>query len=232
MEPQDLAAAGILVVEDQPEVRHLICRMLARGHFASLDAGTAEQARVLLDSHPEIRLAIIDMVMPGVSGLDLAAEMDRRHPGIQILYVSGFAASIAIQAIYDRNPEAVLLKPFSERILLSRVRRLLGLGGEPRGADEDVPFTLETAWERLIEGSDEIPRPSRVATYQNTSAAYSIAAAHAAVLRQAGVPYQFAVLDEGPYPFVLLAPSGQWQMAVDCISVLGLSADISVSIAA
>src|SRR5689334_7972748 len=98
MAPKSPPVATILVVEDQPEMRHLICRMLERSNFAALESGTAQQGLSLLDSHPEIQLAVIDMVMPGMSGLDLAAEMGRHHAGIHILYISGFVASIAIQA--------------------------------------------------------------------------------------------------------------------------------------
>lgn len=224
MVPRNSAASTVLVVEDQQGMRQLICRMLERSHFAVFDCGNARQALGLLDGHPEIELAIIDMVMPGMSGLDLAAEMSRRHPGIQILYISGFVASIAIQAIADQRPEAVLLKPFTEQQLMQRVRRLLSDAGDP-----PIALTLESAWARLIEGSDQVSNPCRIAAYCNTLAAYSIAAAHVAVLRQAGLPYQFAPSGDAAHPIQLLANAGQRQKARDAISMLGLSADIAIA---
>jgi FixJ family two-component response regulator len=65
------------------------------------------------------------MVMPGVSGLDLATDLSREYPGIKILYISGFVESVAMHVIARRSPQAVLLKPFTEQALLERVHQLL-----------------------------------------------------------------------------------------------------------
>jgi CheY-like chemotaxis protein len=219
---------AILVVEDQYAMRRLIVRMLEQS-YPVMDAGTAQQGLTLLKSHPEVELAIVDMVMPGMSGLDLAAHLSREHPGIKILYISGYVASIAIQAIADQSPDAVLLKPFTEQTLVERVHHLLGHDGE-QAADRKPPtMALGIAWECLIEGSDEVLHAYRIASYRDTPVAYSIAAAHAAVLRQAGLPYQFQQDRNAEHPFDLLVPAEQWQQARDAISMLGLSADIAVA---
>jgi CheY-like chemotaxis protein len=218
----------ILVVEDQAAMRALICEMLEGNRFAVLEAGSAVQALELLQVRTGVALAIVDMIMPGMSGLDLAAELDRRHPGTPILYISGLTSSIAMQAIADRSPESVLFKPFTEQRLIGRVRRLLGLA-ERSEEDEERVLDLENAWERLIEGSDRVPDAGRVAAYRNTAAAYSIAAAHSAILRQANLPYQFRHLDENDHAFELLVPAVQRQRARDCISLIGLGADIQVA---
>ena len=203
--------------------------MLERNGLKVLDAGDAKQGLALLTQHDEIRAAIIDMVLPGMSGLDLAAEMGRCHPGIDILYISGYVGSIAIQAIADRNRDAVLLKPFTEQRLVARVRSMLGIPGEPSPDAEPASMTVGTAWERLIEASDSVGHPYRIAAYRNTTAAYSIAAAHTAVLREASVPYQFRMHDDPVYPFELLAPAEDWRHARDAIATLGLSADIELA---
>lgn len=222
------ARPAILVVEDQAAMRALICQMLAANGLEAFGAGSAVQALDLLQTRPEVGLAIIDMVMPGMSGLDLAAELDRRRPGTRVLYISGFTSSIAMQAIADRSPESVLFKPFTERRLVGRVKRLLGLTVRVE-EEEEVALDLETAWERLIEGSDQVADAGRVAAYRKTAAAYSIAAAHSAILRQADLPYQFRHTDEGDHAFELLVPASQRQRARDCISLIGLGADIQVA---
>src|SRR5271157_5871549 len=112
-EPND--GAAILVVDDQYAMRRLIARMLERSHFAVIEAGSAERGLALLKSNPEVQLAIIDMVMPGMSGLDMAAQLSREQPALQILYISGCVASVAMQVIADQSPGAVLLKPFTEK---------------------------------------------------------------------------------------------------------------------
>ena len=203
--------------------------MLESGQFTVLETGTAPQGLDLLQRHPEIGLAIVDMVMPGMSGLDLAAEVNRRYPQIEILYITGYVASIAIQAIADHHPEAVLYKPFTQKQLISRVRKLLGMIAEAEEDPDPERARGETSWGRLIEGSDRVAQPYRIASYRNTSVAYSIAAAHAAVLRQAEIPYQFDDRDDPMLPFQLLAPADRWRAALDAISVLGLGADIAIA---
>jgi CheY-like chemotaxis protein len=117
----------ILVVDDQTPVRQLISRMLTRSGFKTIEAGTGVQAlAVFEDAHRTIDLAIIDMVMPQMSGLDVAAELGRQRPNLKILYVSAHGGSIAIDCIRRRAPEHLLLKPFTERSLVDRVFGLLG----------------------------------------------------------------------------------------------------------
>jgi CheY-like chemotaxis protein len=220
----DPSRIAILVGEDEALIRRLIRCMLERSQFDVFEAGTARHGLSLLQSHPEIQLAILDMVMPGMSGLDLAAEMSRHHRNTKILYITGYVGSIAMEAIADRHPDAVLFKPFTEPQLIARVCKLLNLCGD----------TSDTAWERLIEGSDVVPRPQRIATYRNTRAAYAIAAAHAAVLRRADISYRFSQLPDpsaAQMPFQLAAPAEYWKSALDCISVLGLGADATIGVA-
>ena len=120
-------AQTILVVDDQPPVRQLISRMLVRSGFQTIEAGSGPQALACFeDAHGAIDLAIIDMIMPKMSGLDVAAELTRQHPDLKILYLTANAGCIAIDCIRRRAPEHLLLKPFTERSLVDRVQGLLG----------------------------------------------------------------------------------------------------------
>ena len=121
----------ILVVEDQAPVRRLIARWLERNGFATFEAGHAGDALAWLRRYMHsVDLAVIDLV--GTNGLDLAAELSRDFSRIQILYISGYVDSLVAEAIGRRSPESLLLKPFTERALLYRVRWLLRL---PASAD-------------------------------------------------------------------------------------------------
>ena len=118
--------ATILVVEDHAELRSMILRMLTANGFAALEAANGAEGLALYQGHREsIALAIVDMVMPGMSGLDLAADLERQRPGMKILYISGHSASIAMDVIARRSPEFVLPKPFTERQLVERLELLL-----------------------------------------------------------------------------------------------------------
>jgi len=134
----------ILIVEDQAPMRRLIALWLRRHGFVALEASHADQALALLRRNQHgIALAIIDVV--GTRGLDLAAEMDREHRKTPILYISGYADSLAVQAIAWRSPDNLLIKPFHERVLLERVRRLMARAAHHRTADLTSEPALELA---------------------------------------------------------------------------------------
>jgi FixJ family two-component response regulator len=97
----------------------------------------------LLKHPPSIALAIIDVV--GTSGLDVGAEIGRDHRHTPILYISGHGDSLAVQAIAWRSPEHLLLKPFHERVLIDRVRRLISRPTPHGGPDLSSETALEPA---------------------------------------------------------------------------------------
>ncbi|HLK47130.1 MAG TPA: response regulator [Bryobacteraceae bacterium] len=116
----------ILVVEDNGALRRLMLRILAGSGYSVLEASNGAQAVDLFRQHsPALDLAIVDMVMPGMSGLDVAAEMERLRPGMKILYISGYASSVAMESISSRFPDHVLIKPFDAAQLIDRVALLL-----------------------------------------------------------------------------------------------------------
>ena len=126
---RDGAQRKILVVEDNGALRRLMLRILAGCGYAVLEAATGAEALELFQQHGTVDLAIIDMVMPGMSGLDVAAEIERQQSGTTILYVTAHASSVAIDSISRRTPDHVLLKPFDAADLIDRVAQLL----QPQG---------------------------------------------------------------------------------------------------
>lgn len=119
----------ILVVEDDESLRRAIIRMLESAGFATVGTGTAERGLALVREHKgEFALVVIDMMMPGITGLDLGSELSREFPASNILYISGYVGSIAAEVIARRSPDRVLLKPFQRQDLLDRVNLLLDAG--------------------------------------------------------------------------------------------------------
>jgi DNA-binding response OmpR family regulator len=116
----------ILVVEDNGALRRLMLRILAGSGYAVLDAPSGARGLELFrENSPSVDLAIVDMVMPGLSGLDVAAEIERHQPGMKILYISGYPSSVAMESIGRRSPDRVLIKPFDAAQLIERVALLL-----------------------------------------------------------------------------------------------------------
>lgn len=118
----------ILVVEDNGPLRRLMLRILEGCGYAVVEAASGEEGlERFREQGSSVDLAIVDMVMPGLSGLDVAAEMERHRPGMNILYISGHASSVAMESIGRRSPDRVLIKPFDAGDLIERVTRLLSL---------------------------------------------------------------------------------------------------------
>ena len=126
----------ILVVDDDAAVRRFIADTLRDAGFAVMATGRAEQALSLVEGRtPGVDLAVIDMAMPVMSGLDLAAILEREHEEIKILFISGHGDSIAMESIFHKSPQQVLLKPFNETAIAHRVEQLLRRPVRPNGGE-------------------------------------------------------------------------------------------------
>ncbi|CAO5237048.1 PAS domain S-box protein [Frankia sp. AgKG'84/4] len=116
----------ILVVEDERAMREVTRRLLARNGYRVLAAADGHHASELASAHPgEIQLLLTDVVMPQVLGRTVAERIQRQRPGIRVLYMSGYAYPVlAHNGTLD--PDVILLgKPFSEQMLLTKVREVL-----------------------------------------------------------------------------------------------------------
>jgi signal transduction histidine kinase/CheY-like chemotaxis protein len=115
----------ILVVEDEPAVRHLAMRILCDYGYTVIEASNGPEAQRVVEtlSGHAIHLLLTDLVMPGMSGVELASWIQARYPGVCVLFMSGYARQVSIN--HDNPHVAFLQKPFSRHTLLSQVRRLL-----------------------------------------------------------------------------------------------------------
>ena len=116
----------MLVVEDQPEVRKLTLAMLESQGYRLLEAASGSEALSLCQRYPErIHLLITDVVMPGMTGRELAMRLVALRPSLKTLYTSGYTATaIAYEGVLDAGA-AYLSKPFSPAQLAAKVREVL-----------------------------------------------------------------------------------------------------------
>jgi CheY-like chemotaxis protein len=118
--------ATVLVVDDEPTLRSVMRRALARDGHEVLVAEDGARALKLAASHARrIDLLLTDVVMPGLSGLELARRLTRERPGIAVLYVSGFTFEEAMPSTDLSSGTAYLPKPFDAATLTHKVRELL-----------------------------------------------------------------------------------------------------------
>ena len=129
--PAVLHGSGtILLVEDEEEVRNLAARVLSSYGYQVLRGSHGQEALSLAERHPEpIDLLLTDVIMPGMTGQELAQRMKPLRPAMKVLYMSGYSGNvIARRGVLDPGV-AYLAKPFTESALAAKVREVLGSSG-------------------------------------------------------------------------------------------------------
>jgi CheY-like chemotaxis protein len=116
----------ILVVEDNEDVLFLTVCILERLGYHVLCASNGMEAVEKFGNHAgPIHLMVTDVMMPGMTGRDLAQRMARLRPAMKVLFTSGYTANVlAPQGILDPGV-AYLPKPFTPNVLAKKVRRIL-----------------------------------------------------------------------------------------------------------
>jgi two-component system, cell cycle sensor histidine kinase and response regulator CckA len=119
----------VLLVEDEPAVQLLERRVLEGGRYRVLTAGSGEEALALLDKEQgRIDLLVTDVVMPGMTGRELAEEAARRRPGLRTLFLSGYTPDEVLRQGVRAEEAHFLQKPFTPSTLLKKVREMLAGG--------------------------------------------------------------------------------------------------------
>jgi CheY-like chemotaxis protein len=117
--------ASILVIDDDPDVRAFIAESLEEAGYRVSQAADGQQGLAQAEARRH-DLAVIDFIMPGMSGAEVARQLLERWPKQPILFVSGYSETDAIRAI---APQAQLLtKPFRADALGQAVRKALASG--------------------------------------------------------------------------------------------------------
>jgi two-component system, cell cycle sensor histidine kinase and response regulator CckA len=116
----------ILLVEDEEAVRVLTSKTLRNYGYQVLEAANGEQViRIVETGHRRIHLLVTDVVMPGMSGREVAERISPLFPEMKILYISGYTDSAIVHhGILDPGT-ALLLKPFRPDALAQKVREIL-----------------------------------------------------------------------------------------------------------
>ena len=120
----------VLLVEDEEMVRALVGDVLERNGYRVLEAPGGPKAIEIAEQHEgHINLLLTDVVMPGMSGRELAEELTRLRPELKVLYMSGYTAEAPSDRGLSNQGTPFLQKPFTPPALMQRVRDLLDLPG-------------------------------------------------------------------------------------------------------
>lgn len=119
-------SGAVLVVEDQREVRTLTCMVLRRLGYEVLEAADGSEALLVAEKHgTPIQLLLSDVIMPGMNGKELAAELSSSQPRMKVIFMSGYTDRIMSETGVLDNAVAFLQKPFTPDKLVDMVQRML-----------------------------------------------------------------------------------------------------------
>jgi two-component system cell cycle response regulator CpdR len=115
--------ARILLAEDDDSLRGFLARALERAGFEVTACADGEEAVQHLDTNWDLLLT--DIVMPGMDGIEVARLAAQKHPGLRIMFITGFAA-VALAAGESGPPGAkVLSKPIHLREIVTEVEKMM-----------------------------------------------------------------------------------------------------------
>jgi two-component system cell cycle sensor histidine kinase/response regulator CckA len=127
---QQRGSETILLVEDEAQVRELARMALAEKGYTVLVTSSPGDAEALCEQHgSDIHLLLTDLIMPGITGRDLAKRLTARHRKMRVLYMSGYTFSMMAQSGMQNgmleDGAAFLQKPFTPSALGEKVREVL-----------------------------------------------------------------------------------------------------------
>jgi two-component system cell cycle sensor histidine kinase/response regulator CckA len=116
----------ILLVEDEPDLRELTQMVLSERGYTVIGAPSpAEAERLAGNNGAEIHLLLTDVVMPGISGRELAKRLTGRFPNLRVMYMSGYTYNVIAQDGTLEEGISFLQKPFTPQTLKEKVREAL-----------------------------------------------------------------------------------------------------------
>ena len=117
----------VLIVEDDTDLRTMLVNMLQDLGYEVLEAGTGQSGLEQLSTVQNIGLLLTDVILPqGMTGRDLAGEAERRHPGLPVIYMSGYTEDSIIHHGRLDKGVTLLQKPFRKKDVARTLRRVLG----------------------------------------------------------------------------------------------------------
>lgn len=123
----------ILLVEDEDAERELAARALIRlGYRVSVASNGAEALEIAAAEECPCALLVTDVVLPGISGPELAQALRKQRPGMRVLFVSGYTDDDVVRYGIKRADTSLLSKPYTPRVLAARIREVLDAPATPR----------------------------------------------------------------------------------------------------
>ncbi|MEJ8548295.1 response regulator transcription factor [Brevibacillus borstelensis] len=152
----------VLLLEDEKSIRDFVRINLKREGCDVIEAATGEEALAIADSQPNIEIAILDVMLPGIDGFEVCGQLRRKFPRMGIIMLTAKSQELDKVMGLEFGADDYVVKPFSPAELLARVkalhRRLTAI--DVREEDFHVidipPFQLLLDERKLIKHKKEI----------------------------------------------------------------------------
>ncbi|MBV8257271.1 MAG: response regulator [Actinobacteria bacterium] len=147
--------SSILVIDDEPVIRDLIVEILVDGGHPAYSVETAKDALAELENS-RVGLVVSDIVMPGLSGLELLDLVRERRPSLPVILVTGAGTQANLREALSRGASGIVMKPFSHAELLHAVANARGRAAraERELRERLLAPTLASALANAIEARD------------------------------------------------------------------------------
>jgi DNA-binding response OmpR family regulator len=150
----------ILVLEDEANIRSFVVINLKRAGYDTIEAGTGEEALVQLKNNPDIKVALLDIMLPGIDGFEVCRRIRASNSRIGVIMLTARTQEMDKVTGLMTGADDYVTKPFSPAELTARVdalwRRIGGDGGMDSVEFDQPPFLLNTRTRTLEKNGQRI----------------------------------------------------------------------------
>lgn len=114
----------ILIVDDNKDIRSFLIDFLVAKGFKCTSTGSSEEALEIIRNN-SIQVVVADIILPGISGLELAAKIKKEHPSIDIIIMTGHGREFSYEEAVRQGASDMVVKPFRAEELQLRIERTL-----------------------------------------------------------------------------------------------------------
>lgn len=152
-------AFKILILEDEASIRTFVKINLERSGFEVVEAETGEEALVKFDTNKNIGIAVLDVMLPGIDGLEVCKELRKRSENIGIIMLTARSQELDKVMALDLGADDYLTKPFSPMELTARVNALLRRVEKKENTEDLLKsgmFSLDLSSRKFYKAEEEI----------------------------------------------------------------------------
>jgi DNA-binding response OmpR family regulator len=121
-----LKKAGILLAEDDPQIRTLLVEVLRNEGYMVYDAPDGEDAIQLFDQNSEqIELLLLDLGLPKRTGVEVFRDIREKKPGVKIIAMSGWGQRETVDELYQEGVDIFIQKPYRPSEILRTIKNIL-----------------------------------------------------------------------------------------------------------